>query len=477
MKYRLNDKQLELLKKVAAVPKAFDATGAHSGVLWALRQRTLVTTSWATGRQVVTLTADGRFYLKHGKHPKEVEEEKQRLKNDPAQAALAPADGPELLTRIRESNGTITVPGPGPKTRARWRAAYYHALHHGHVPEDCKLRFNGRDKGDVIIRLLDEAALKAAEPPVIPAIEVPDQLPTKPHALITRTLKALGRSKTTVDTRDRADVVPVHVSRHLADRALRIAHVLITEAERRGYEVTTVTSHHRGEETHQLVVRIGIHEYPWEIAERTAKVPHEPTPQELRDHEKHPWNRIPKYDHNPNGQLMIASPHRDAYYRPSYSHADGARWVLEDRLGHFLRDLEERTERAEEQRLAAEQAEAARKRNWYSTLRQAREAQITQHRSVIIAEQATNWRLAQDIRAFCAAARQADSAADWVQWAEQYATAIDPLARSLTAPADPPATQQALQEYFGRDTYAHAWPFDKTGQWTLAADTTQAADG
>lgn len=476
MKYRLNDKQLELLKQVAAEPKAFDVNGAHSGVLWALQQRTLVTRGSVGGRQTVTLTADGRFYLKHGKHPKEVEEEKQRLKNDPAQAALAPADGTDLLARIRESNGTITVPDPGPKTRARWRAAYYHALHNAHVPEGSKLRFNGRDRGDMVLRLLDEAALKAAEPPVIPAIEVPDQLPAKPHVLITRTLKALGRSKATVDTRDRADVVPVHVSRHLADRALRIAYALITEAERRGHEVTTVTSHHRGEETHQLVVRIGIHAYPWEITERTDKVPHEPTPRELRDHEKRPWNRIPKYDHSPNGKLVIASPHTNSYYSPSYSHGDGARWVLEDRLGHFLRDMEERAERAEEQRLAAERAEAERRRNWYRALRQAREAQITQHRSVIITEQVKNWRLAGDIRAFCAAARQADSAADWVEWAEHYATSIDPLARPVSAPADPPATQEALREHFGRDTYANRWPFDKTGHWILPDDTTHAAD-
>ncbi|MFJ1975277.1 hypothetical protein ACIO93_42400 [Streptomyces sp. NPDC087903] len=476
MKYALNDKQLELLKQVAAASNTYEPLNAHSGVLWALTQRELVQTSRGPrGRQVVVLTADGRFYLKHGKHPKEAEEEKQRLKNDPAQAALAPANGPELLTRIREANGSVTVPCPGPKTRARWRAAYYHALHHGHVPQGCKLRFNGRDKGDMVLRLLDEAALKAAELPAIPAIEVPDQLPPKPHALITRTSKALGRSKTTVDTRDRPDVVPIHVSRHLADRALRIAHALITEAERRGYEVTSATSHHRGEETHRLVIRIAAHDYPWEITERTAKVPHEPTLQELRDHEKHPWNRIPKYDHNPNGQLMIASPHRNAYYSPSYSQSDGARWVLEDRLGHLLRDLEERAERAEEQCLAAEQAEAARRRNWYRALRQAREAQIAQHRSVIIAEQARNWRLAEDIRAFCAAAREADSAADWMEWAEQYATSIDPLARPVNTPADPPATQQALREHFGADTYAHPWPFNKAGQWSLPDDTTKAA--
>ncbi|BCL32261.1 hypothetical protein ACFFS2_34810 [Streptomyces aurantiacus] len=96
------------------------------------------------------------FYLKHGKHPKEAEAQKPRLKDDPAQAALAPADGPALLVRIRETGGTLTVPDCGPKTRARWRAAYQRALQHGHVPNGCKLRVTGRDKGDMVLKIVDE---------------------------------------------------------------------------------------------------------------------------------------------------------------------------------------------------------------------------------------------------------------------------------------------------------------------------------
>ncbi|MEU0061424.1 hypothetical protein [Streptomyces sp. NPDC006334] len=475
MKYSLNDKQLELLKQVAAAPKGFEAQGVHSGVLWALQQRTMVKTGWAMGRQTALITADGRFYLKHGKHPKEVEEEKQRLKNDPAQAALAPADGPELLARIREAHGTLTVPHPGPQTRARWRAAYYDALHHGHVPDGCKLRFNGRDKGDVVLRLLDEAALKAAEPPPIPTVDVPEHLPSKPHALVNRTLKKLGRAKTTVDTRDLPDVVPLHLSRHLTDRALRIAHALITEAERRGYEVTTDTSLHRGETSHRMVIRIKGHDYPWEITERTTKVPHEPTPQELRNHEKHPWQKIPKYDHIPDGRLVITTPNR-TYGSPPYSHSDGARWKLEERIGHLLHDLEELATRAEERRIAQEQQEAARKRNWYAALRQARATQITHHRKTVIADQVERWRMAEDIRAFCSAARQSGRAGEWTEWAEEYASSIDPLSTPLAMPPDPPASQHNLREHFTGDTWAHPWPFSQDGQWTIADDHPEAPD-
>ncbi|MET9090450.1 hypothetical protein ABZX77_52915, partial [Streptomyces sp. NPDC004237] len=300
-------------------------------------------------------------------------------------------------------------------------------------------------------------------------------LPSNPHALVARTRKALGRSKTTVDTRDQPDVVPISVSRYLAGRAMRIAHALITEAERRGYEVTTDSSLHRGEATHRLVIRIGAHAYPWEITERTAKVPHEPTPQELRNTEKNPWARKPpKYDHHPDGRLMIASPYQSPYGSSSYGHSDGARWKLEDRLGHFLQDLEERAARAAEQRIEREREERARQRDWYRTLRQARSAQITEHRSAVLASQVKQWRLAEDIRAFCTAARQSGVATDWMEWAESYATSVDPLATPLSMPPDPPAGQYDLRAYFRGDPYAHPWPFDRTGRWTLANDDTDS---
>jgi len=119
-----DEKQRELLQQIAAAPKTYEAAHAHSGVLWALQQRELVQTGRGpTGRQVVTLTAGGRFYLQNGKHPQEVEADKQRLKDDPAQAALAPPDGAELVGRLRAGKGTLTVPNPGPATRSRWRAA------------------------------------------------------------------------------------------------------------------------------------------------------------------------------------------------------------------------------------------------------------------------------------------------------------------------------------------------------------------
>lgn len=121
------------------------------------------------------VTADGRYYLKLGRHLRQVQADKERLEDDSAQAALAPADGAELVSRLKSASGrTITVSDPAPKTRGRWRVAYYDALHHGHLPDGHKLRWNGRRRGDCVFTLVAvfprglQALLSGAQRPRIP---------------------------------------------------------------------------------------------------------------------------------------------------------------------------------------------------------------------------------------------------------------------------------------------------------------------
>lgn len=149
----------------------------------ALEKRGLIKRTWrSSGPPVAVVTADGRYYLKHGKHPREVPAAKERLEEDADEPARAPADGVELISRLRSASGKITVPDPAPQTRGRWRAAYYDALHHGHVPEGHKLRWSGRQRGDCVFALVDEEAEKAAQPPPVPAVDVPESV-GRPHRL------------------------------------------------------------------------------------------------------------------------------------------------------------------------------------------------------------------------------------------------------------------------------------------------------
>ncbi|MFJ4704131.1 hypothetical protein ACIP6I_04605 [Streptomyces anulatus] len=75
--------------------------------------------------------------------------------------------------------------------------------------------------------------------------------------------------------------------------------------------------------------------FPLVLTERTTRVPHEPTPKEVRQKERNPWIRFPKYDEEFNGRLALGAP-AESRYQHSYAHSDGARWTLESRLGLFL---------------------------------------------------------------------------------------------------------------------------------------------
>lgn len=475
MTYVLTEQQVSLLREVAASSGALPVPSRSTNTAWALEQRGLIKRSWTSkGSHVAIVTADGRYYLKHGRHPQEIRAEKERLKGDSGQAALAPVGGADLITRLRSAAGKLTVSDPGPKTRGRWRAAYFDALHQGHLPEGHKLRWSGRQRGDCVFTLVDEGAERAAQPPPVQSVEVPDTLDI-PHRLVRATRKALGRSQTVVDTRDKANVIPLHTSRGLVDRALRIMHALLNEAENRGYEVETRSELQRGEAEHDLVIIIRGRAFSLAIAEQKAKVPHEPTPQEIRQQQRNPWTRIPKYDEEFNGRLSIGAPVRNRW-QSSHAHGDGARWTLESRLGHLLRDLEDRAAEAERQQRERELREAEQRRQWYAVIAQARRNQIKKHRAKALVEQAQAWRQTIEIRDLCRAARSRTddpmSAAEqeWLEWAEAYAATLDPLSSPFLAPPDPPANREALREFLRGDLHTHAWPFDARGNWTPDTD-------
>ncbi|MFD7341369.1 hypothetical protein ACFV98_36140 [Streptomyces violascens] len=125
MKYALTEQQISLLREVAASSSATPIPWKSSNTAWALEQRGLIKRSWTgKGEHVAIVTADGRYYLKHGRHPEVVRAEKKRLKGVSDRAALAPCGGADLIARLRSAGGKITVGDPGPKTRGRWRPAY-----------------------------------------------------------------------------------------------------------------------------------------------------------------------------------------------------------------------------------------------------------------------------------------------------------------------------------------------------------------
>ncbi|WP_443045941.1 hypothetical protein [Streptomyces sp. GQFP] len=59
-----------------------------------------------------------------------------------------------------------------------------------------------------------------------------------------------------VDTRGKPEVIPLYLSRPLVDRALRIMHALLTEADNRGHDVETRTDLGHGEAVHTVAIVI-----------------------------------------------------------------------------------------------------------------------------------------------------------------------------------------------------------------------------
>ncbi|WDM15537.1 hypothetical protein J3S85_30975 [Streptomyces lavenduligriseus] len=172
-----------------------------------------------------------------------------------------------------------------------------------------------------------------------------------------------------------------------------------------------------------------------------------------------------------SGRLELSAP-AGSGYRTWYACGDSTRRSLEAHLGHLLRSLEACATAAERRQQEEELREAEQQRGWLAAVRQAREQQVERHRAQVLVEQVAAWRRADDIRAFCRAARARVGGAApsgeqvWLRWAEAYAEQIDPLRGSLGAPPDPPASRQALAELLQTDPYAHPWPYDSDGRWT-----------
>ncbi|MFG2924345.1 hypothetical protein ACGFYA_22935 [Streptomyces sp. NPDC048305] len=75
VKYAVSAPQVDLLREIAAVSDAVRITPGRTQVAWALEQRGLIKRTWRGSGHVAVVTADGRYYLKHGKHPRQVQAE------------------------------------------------------------------------------------------------------------------------------------------------------------------------------------------------------------------------------------------------------------------------------------------------------------------------------------------------------------------------------------------------------------------
>jgi len=217
----------------------------------------------------------------------------------------------ELIDQLNSADGEIYVADPSERLRAQYRRAIYAAKERGLIPEGLQLWHTGRDRGDMVIRLLK----RHAQPP---RIVHPQRAPVPARARVAE--KRVKRP--TIDLKPA--IASLAVSKGLLPRCRTILQHLTDEALSRGYEVLA------GVEKSSLVVVASGEHLPFRLFEEqdTAPAP-PPTKAELR---RYPWGRPPTTIKVPTGRLALRLDH---HYR-TRTWADRTRWRLEDRLTEVI---------------------------------------------------------------------------------------------------------------------------------------------
>ena len=217
----------------------------------------------------------------------------------------------ELVDQLNSAGGEIYIADPSERVRAKYRRAIHGAKEQGLVPEGFQLWHTGRDRGDMVIRLLN----RHTKPPrVVPPVRAPE---TARAPVIAKTVK-----RSTIDLKPA--IASLAVSKGLLPRCRTILQQLTDEALRRGYEVLA------GVEKSSLVIVASGEHLPFRLFEEqdTAPAP-PPTKAELR---LNPWRLPPTTIKVPTGRLALRLDH---YYR-NRTWADRTRWRLEDRLTEVI---------------------------------------------------------------------------------------------------------------------------------------------
>lgn len=287
-------------------------------------------------------------------------------------AEAAAVDPEDLVADLVGADGLVLrIPDPGSALRASYRRALA-AVSDDLLPGGKRITYTGRDRGDLVIRLVDVGA--PVEPD--PEVTVPDE-PDLQHPLVAW----LARHPEVMD-----------VAAENRDRALRIVQGLSEALNSRGHAVVR----HRvrkSDEDHALAGR-----YAGWGSRRTPPPPPEPATFEVRisdqvllidvveerdkvkkiadedvEAAKYEWQRFrPVASMEFSGRLAI----RVRDFSASHGWADRKRWTLESRLPRLVRNLEEEAQRREEAHARAIDVKPQRRREWEEALPRARAAYL-----------------------------------------------------------------------------------------------------
>jgi hypothetical protein len=356
----------------------------------------------------------------------------------------------ELVNRIQAAGGTLTIADPEPSVRAEYRRALHAAKEHELVPKGLLLRYTGRDRGDLTMRLLDA--------------ERPDETDWN-RIRLAKNRTIAGSKDVVAALRDNPSAL--RVGETSLPRALNLLTQLGSVAESAGHCLVVSKKHKQP----KPILRIDGHSRTLDVSEEYDEVPHQPTPQELREIKRNPYyHHVPKVDRVRSGRLRIEvnftgwGPARALAWR------DEENQPLERRLERILKDISAQiaaegkaraeAERPQRERVAAWEREKVEKRQrWEQAVAEAQVAAREKVRKDTFRAALDAWTAARTMRELCDAldaVASSDAGEEhpdlirWIGWGRAEAEAIDPTTSASTlarAEFDTEPTREDLRPF------------------------------
>ncbi|MCU0299090.1 MAG: hypothetical protein MUF33_11315 [Candidatus Nanopelagicales bacterium] len=263
-------------------------------------------------------------------------------------------------------------------------------------------------------------------------------------------------------------VVRVSVSRDQISRAIALIDQVLAGAESRGMQVKLVplTSPWARDKATQVQIVDRDLGFTFSVKEQSTRIPHEPTPAEKARQSKHSWATPPEWDYKPSGLLRVdlGQEHTRAIANVRSRFADGRTTRIESKVEELLNEISRRADGelarlTEERRLDAVYAVAR-----VAAVQRARERYWEDLRVAEVAAQVANWERAEGLRRFLGAmrARGGGQPNDWLDWIESHIESLDPRERLPEGPNLPAEPRE------GSDLapYLRAWPAARPYGWT-----------
>lgn len=399
---------------------------AHRISAAALSRRGLASTSGHGQSWTATITEEGRKYLASTKGP---DAPNPREPNKPVTR--------QLVDDIVAAGGNLRVPRKGVFDRegVDYRRRAMLAEQYGRVPVGKRLAVESVSDDELEISLVEADGGTGVG---LRPVSVPERV-SRYHDVVRRFRSQTGQHE---------------VSRAALPRACHILQGLVVEAEHRGHQVGGVSipkSNRRregwsGPENGHVVITVEeqatalrIHEEG--LASRTSWEDRNRIYSGLSFEREPRYPPLTEYEAGATGRLTISvAPAFGRDGRPA-KWSDRKPWTLEEKLPEVLREVEVRAVEAERERRRREEAAAQRRRDWEAAMARAKERYSEAILAQALDEQATSWRRAREIRAYCDAAAVTHpddlGTRDWIEWARGYADRIDPLSDAPRSPELP----------------------------------------